>query len=104
MEIIYAVLHSQHIGRLLLNVYAAGWPTQKQEVARILRSLPIIGPWTNKPSGTADTGGGEECGGYGRFREEAFVVAPSDLLAFDEVSMWSYLSVVDMYTRKKVQV
>lgn len=64
----------------------------------MLHSLPIIGPWTNKPpAGAADTGGGGQYGGHGRFREETFVVAPSDLLAFDEVSERLYLTAVDAY-------
>eukprot|EP00752_Nemacystus_decipiens_P016764 g15002.t1 len=66
-----------------------------QEVAGLLRSLPIIGPWANKqrPGGTVDTavagnGGGswgQNCAfRNGRFNEEEFAVAPADLLAFDE--------------------
>lgn len=67
----------------------------------MLRSLPIIGPWTSKqrPEGTVATavagGGGGDGSGSGcqnlgfrnaRFFEEEFAVAPADLLAFDEVS------------------
>ncbi|CAM9488081.1 unnamed protein product [Ectocarpus sp. 12 AP-2014] len=57
-----------------------------QEVSRLLRSMPIIGPWTNKPAGaeTESVGFGGGIGGDGRFWEEAFAVAPEDLLAFDE--------------------
>lgn len=73
---------------------------ENQEVVRLLRSLPIIGPWTNKqrPGGTAGTavarGAGGDNGGSGdqnfgfrngRYYEEEFAVAPADLLAFDEV-------------------
>lgn len=65
----------------------------------MLRSLPIIGPWTNKPAETADTGGGGQHAGYGRFHEETFVVAPNDLLAFDEVSDCQYLTVVDINSK-----
>lgn len=73
----------------------------------MLRSLPIIGPWTNKqrPGGTGNTaiagggggGGDDDDGGggglhrgprNGRFYEEEFAVAPADLLAFDEVSAY----------------
>ncbi|CAM9669899.1 unnamed protein product, partial [Ectocarpus fasciculatus] len=57
-----------------------------QEVGRLLRSMPIIGPWTNKPAGaeTEPLGFGGRVRGDGRFCEEAFAVAPEDLLAFDE--------------------
>lgn len=70
----------------------------------MLHSLPIIGPWTNKPpAGTADTGGGGQYGGHGRFREETFVVAPNDLLAFDEVSDCSYLTAVDIFILRNIR-
>ncbi|CAN0103492.1 unnamed protein product, partial [Ectocarpus sp. 12 AP-2014] len=57
-----------------------------QEVSGLLRSMPIIGPWTNKPAGaeTESLGFGGGIGGDGRFWEEVFAVAPEDLLAFDE--------------------
>ncbi|CAN0473315.1 unnamed protein product, partial [Ectocarpus sp. 8 AP-2014] len=57
-----------------------------QEVGRLLRSMPIIGPWTNKPAGaeTESLGFRGGIGGDGRFWEEAFAVSPEDLLAFDE--------------------
>ncbi|CBJ30986.1 hypothetical protein Esi_0227_0036 [Ectocarpus siliculosus] len=57
-----------------------------QEVGRLLRSMPIIGPWTNKPAGaeTESLGFRGGIGGDGHFWEEAFAVSPGDLLAFDE--------------------
>lgn len=59
-------------------------------MVQLLRSLPIIGPWTNKQrDGDDDDGGrGGQSRGFrdGRFNEEEFAVAPADLLAFDEVS------------------
>lgn len=66
-----------------------------QDVNTVLRSMPVIGPWT--PSGLPRSawvgmgmyGGEDDATGF-HFDEKAFVIDPDVLLAMDEVRVMSF--------------